>query len=194
MYDCDKGYILSEKGPVGATCVGGLWRPTELPECLPALHPRLRYQRRRRRDTQQSTHQLPMQNYRKFQRALSEMLRNNIISDDPFPLEENLRFKRNSIDHGRQQKMQKKSLKKKTHNKWNVFVPAIIRFKRSVQRKRVPYVEYQFTRILRNEYPLQQHQQLQQQKRDQYDEQQRAYNKYYEKIRQKHRNYISNSL
>lgn len=33
MYDCDKGYILSERGPVGATCVAGLWRPTELPKC-----------------------------------------------------------------------------------------------------------------------------------------------------------------
>lgn len=30
MYDCDKGYVLGE-GPPGATCVGGLWRPTELP-------------------------------------------------------------------------------------------------------------------------------------------------------------------
>lgn len=187
MYDCDKGYILSEKGPVGATCVGGLWRPTELPECSPALHPRLRYQRRRRRDTQKSAHQLPIQNYRKFQRKLGEMLRNNIIIDDPFPLEETIRFKRNSINQGKQRKMQKKSLNRKIHNKWNVIVPAIIRFKRGIQRKRIPYVEYQFARILRDEYP-------QQQQRNQYDEQQRAYNKYYEKIKQKHRNYISNLL
>lgn len=30
MYDCDKGYVL-DVGPPGATCVGGLWRPTDLP-------------------------------------------------------------------------------------------------------------------------------------------------------------------
>ncbi|XP_055680814.1 uncharacterized protein LOC129788622 isoform X2 [Lutzomyia longipalpis] len=47
MYDCDKGYVLSE-GPVGATCIGGLWRPTELPSCLLGQHPRLRWNRRRR--------------------------------------------------------------------------------------------------------------------------------------------------
>ncbi|GAB0099339.1 locomotion-related protein Hikaru genki [Sergentomyia squamirostris] len=47
MYDCDKGYVLNE-GPVGATCIGGLWRPTDLPSCLLGQHPRLRWNRRRR--------------------------------------------------------------------------------------------------------------------------------------------------
>ncbi|XP_015108907.1 uncharacterized protein LOC107035827 [Diachasma alloeum] len=47
MYDCDKGYVLSE-GPPGATCVGGKWSPTELPACLPGQHPRIRWSRRRR--------------------------------------------------------------------------------------------------------------------------------------------------
>lgn len=31
MYDCDKGYVLSERGPPGATCIGGNWSPKELP-------------------------------------------------------------------------------------------------------------------------------------------------------------------
>lgn len=30
MYDCDKGYVL-EEGPPGATCIGGVWRPVEMP-------------------------------------------------------------------------------------------------------------------------------------------------------------------
>ena len=47
MYDCDKGYVLSE-GPPGATCIGGNWSPRELPACLPGQHPRLRWSRRRR--------------------------------------------------------------------------------------------------------------------------------------------------
>lgn len=48
MYDCDKGYVLDQQGPPGATCIGGLWRPTELPRCLLGQHPRLRWNRRRR--------------------------------------------------------------------------------------------------------------------------------------------------
>lgn len=33
MYDCDKGFVLSE-GPPGATCVGGSWSPRELPKLV----------------------------------------------------------------------------------------------------------------------------------------------------------------
>lgn len=47
MYDCDRGYVLSE-GPPGATCIGGYWSPRELPKCIPGQHPRLRWSRRRR--------------------------------------------------------------------------------------------------------------------------------------------------
>lgn len=47
MYDCDKGYVL-DVGPPGATCVGGKWRPLELPQCLLGQHPRLRWNRKRR--------------------------------------------------------------------------------------------------------------------------------------------------
>ncbi|XP_076260368.1 hig-anchoring scaffold protein isoform X2 [Rhynchophorus ferrugineus] len=47
MYDCEKGFVLSE-GPPGATCIGGQWSPQELPKCLPGQHPRFRWNRRRR--------------------------------------------------------------------------------------------------------------------------------------------------
>ncbi|XP_053618316.1 uncharacterized protein Hasp isoform X2 [Plodia interpunctella] len=51
MYECEKGYVLSE-GPPGATCVGGHWRPTELPKCTLYQHPRIRWSRRRRSITE----------------------------------------------------------------------------------------------------------------------------------------------
>lgn len=75
MYDCDKGYILGERGPPGATCVGGLWRPTELPLCLPGLHPRLRWNRRKR-SLQIRAHrsQFLLRNIRQLQRKLVELL------------------------------------------------------------------------------------------------------------------------
>ncbi|XP_012252117.2 protein lev-9-like isoform X1 [Athalia rosae] len=47
MYDCDRGYVLSEGAP-GATCIGGNWSPKELPKCVLGQHPRLRWSRRRR--------------------------------------------------------------------------------------------------------------------------------------------------
>ncbi|EDV98774.1 uncharacterized protein LOC6566632 isoform X2 [Drosophila grimshawi] len=73
MYDCDKGYVL-EVGPPGATCVGGKWRPLDLPQCLLGQHPRLRWNRRRRRSLQlrqlRSIYLLRRQ--RELQRQLSE--------------------------------------------------------------------------------------------------------------------------
>ncbi|XP_046420389.1 protein lev-9-like [Neodiprion fabricii] len=47
MYDCDRGYVLSEGAP-GATCIGGHWSPKELPKCVLGQHPRLRWSRRKR--------------------------------------------------------------------------------------------------------------------------------------------------
>ncbi|TDG44207.1 hypothetical protein AWZ03_009381 [Drosophila navojoa] len=73
MYDCDKGYVL-EVGPPGATCVGGKWRPLDLPQCLLSQHPRLRWNRRRRRSLQlrqlRSIYLLRRQ--RQLQRQLAE--------------------------------------------------------------------------------------------------------------------------
>lgn len=78
MYDCDKGYILSEKGPVGATCVGGLWRPTVLPQCIPGLHPRLRWSRRKR-EIRLNTRNIPhARNFRQFKDAIKKEILNEI--------------------------------------------------------------------------------------------------------------------
>ncbi|BFF94306.1 uncharacterized protein DMAD_11983 [Drosophila madeirensis] len=73
MYDCDKGYVL-EVGPPGATCVGGKWRPLDLPQCLLGQHPRLRWNRRRRRSLQlrQLRSVYLLQRQRQMQRELAE--------------------------------------------------------------------------------------------------------------------------
>lgn len=74
MYDCDKGYVLGE-GPPGATCVGGLWRPTELPKCLLGQHPRLRWNRRRRSvDMRSARSRYLLANSRHLQRYVAELL------------------------------------------------------------------------------------------------------------------------
>ncbi|XP_022230588.2 uncharacterized protein LOC111079639 isoform X1 [Drosophila obscura] len=73
MYDCDKGYVL-EVGPPGATCVAGKWRPLDLPQCLLGQHPRLRWNRRRRRSLQlrQLRSVYLLQRQRQLQRELAE--------------------------------------------------------------------------------------------------------------------------
>lgn len=191
MYDCDKGYILNERGPVGATCVAGLWRPTDLPECLPGLHPRLRWSRRRRDVKDLHTHKL-LRNFGRFKREMREMLRKSQI-EDPFPLK-HLRTKRRSFLNAVSDPNQspRRIHRRKLHSnqlnhKWRLAAPAIMRFKRNINQKRFPDFEYQFARPLRNDF--------QEQQRERFEEaQQRAYNKYYQKIKQKHRNYISSLL
>lgn len=74
MYDCDKGYVLGE-GPPGATCVGGLWRPTDMPKCLLGQHPRLRWTRRRRSvEMRFARSRYLLSNYRHLQRYVDELL------------------------------------------------------------------------------------------------------------------------
>lgn len=190
MYDCDKGYILAEKGPVGATCVGGLWRPTELPKCMPGLHPRLRWTRRKRN----AKHHRLLRNFNQFKRQMNEILRRNAVIEDPFPFQK-LRNKRSLIHKRGQRRMHRRPIRTQSVNhKWHLLAPAIIRFRRNAGQKRFPELDYQFARTLRNDF-LQQRQQQQQQQRSNFEEQQqRAYRKYYEKIKQKHRNYINNLL
>lgn len=163
MYDCDKGYILSEKGPVGATCVGGLWRPTELPKCLPGLHPRLRWTRRKRNA---KNHRF-LRNFNQFKRQIHKMIHQNSVIEDPFPL----RDKRSLINKRGQRRMHRRPIR--THNvnhKWRLVAPAIMRFRRSIDRKRFPEMEYQFARTLRNDFLRQQQQRISFE-----EQQQRAY-------------------
>lgn len=119
---------------------------------------------------------------------MSKILRRNSVIDDPFPVQK-LRAKRNVIhQRGGQRRIHRRPIRNHhVNHKWHLVAPAIMRFKRDVNRKRFPENEYQFARPLRNEF--------RQQQRNRYEEeQQRAYNKYYERIRQKHRNYINNLL
>uniref|UniRef100_A0A0K8VX11 CUB and sushi domain-containing protein 3 n=1 Tax=Bactrocera latifrons TaxID=174628 RepID=A0A0K8VX11_BACLA len=77
MYDCDKGYVL-EIGPPGATCVGGKWRPLELPQCLLGQHPRLRWNRKRRSiQMRYLRSQYLLRNKRDLQRKLDEIINGN---------------------------------------------------------------------------------------------------------------------
>ncbi|KAI8119427.1 Locomotion-related protein Hikaru genki [Lucilia cuprina] len=79
MYDCDKGYVL-DIGPPGATCVGGKWRPLELPQCLLGQHPRLRWNRRRRSIEMRY---LRSSYLMKHKRNLERNLRNEIFKHFP---------------------------------------------------------------------------------------------------------------
>ena len=65
MYDCDKGYYLSE-GPPGATCISGHWSPKELPTCSLGQHPRIRWNRRRRSIHEEGRNQTVIAAYKKF--------------------------------------------------------------------------------------------------------------------------------
>lgn len=187
MYDCDKGYILSERGPVGATCVGGIWRPVELPECLPGIHPRLRWARRKRNAKNHRNRKL-FNKFNNFKREMSKYIQRSSVIDDPFPVQK-LRTKRNILyQRGGQRRIHRRPIRNHhVNHKWHLVAPAIMRFKRGASRKQFPEMEYQFARSERNEFRQQQRNRFE-------EEQQRAYNKYYERIRQKHRNYINNLL
>lgn len=138
MYDCDKGYILTEKGPVGATCVGGLWRPRELPECLPALHPRLRWNRRRRRQASQiQPYQLPIYSYRHFKRNVNDILQHHRAADDGIDLEQAI--------------SRQISLSNRLQQKRNAISEALARFRRRMPHKRLIHIDYNIPRALRND-------------------------------------------
>ncbi|CAG0887447.1 unnamed protein product, partial [Cyprideis torosa] len=49
MYECNKGFYMDLRGPTGATCVHGIWRPVEKPLCLPLRHPELPETKKKRR-------------------------------------------------------------------------------------------------------------------------------------------------
>lgn len=177
MYDCDKGYILSEKGPVGATCVGGQWRPTELPECLPGLHPRLRWSRRKR-DIRLNTRNRPhARHFRQFKDAIQKEILNEISnkksSIHEFVSPGDLVF--NKI-------YQKQSFDGETVN----LSPSFLRNRRGTSVQPYPDFDYQVSRILRNDF-------LRPDIDENYQER-GAYTKYYAKIKQKHRKYINSLL
>ncbi|XP_050294789.1 uncharacterized protein LOC126734965 isoform X2 [Anthonomus grandis grandis] len=81
MYDCEKGYVLSE-GPPGATCVGGRWSPKELPKCVPGEHPRFRWNRRRRRSIDiQRFKNLLEHHHRSYPKIIKRHVNYNFVND-----------------------------------------------------------------------------------------------------------------
>lgn len=179
MYDCDKGYVL-EEGPPGATCVGGKWRPTELPKCLPGQHPRLRWNRRRRSiEMRYLRSKFLLENARRLKKWMMD-------NDDRF------KFSDNKIEQIRE--------KRNIHNipfnphkflTRQVRIPhrfpfnPVVRFKRSKSyiNRGLPY----------NGLSIDFRQNFLRQRRDP-SEIERAYSKYYQKIKQKYQNYVKNLL
>lgn len=184
MYDCDKGYILSERGPVGATCVGGLWRPTELPECLPGLHPRLRWARKKRNVGLHLQKKLPYsRNFRQFRSNMKNLIKHEANN----PLHNQV--KNDLVYDGRYEKELNypKSLIDNKNRRINA--QTMLRFKRAFHRKRFPEFEYQFSRSLRME-----NNDEEDEEDDITEQRHQAYSKFYQKIKQKHRKYIHNLL
>lgn len=165
MYDCDKGFILGERGPPGATCVGGLWRPTELPSCLPGLHPRLRWNRRKR-SLQIRTHrsQYLLRNYRQLQRKISELLDN--VYNGPSAHHDLMRSKRNAFRERR------------FFPSWG---PERYRYKRNILNNRL-------ARLTRSGSSPPYH--LQRARRNRNNDDQ-AFNRYYQLLKQNHIDYIT---
>lgn len=182
MYDCDKGYVLTERGPIGATCVGGTWRPTELPECLLAQHPRFRVTRRRKRSLEWNSPRLePIQNYRQLKRKIDELLKNNAHR---FDIENIMRSKR-SVPFSHRLRDPFYQHPYGINKEWEAIEEALKRFKRNEYY----YDEYNRPRAIG--------QQIQRNNRNHHDEKldrEALYNRFFEKIKQKHRNYISNLL
>ena len=168
MYDCDKGYVLNE-GPPGATCVGGKWRPTELPKCIPGQHPRLRWNRRRRRSIRDKNLKNLYLLYR-----YHELLKKRIGTR-----QENFdRTKRNVDDFYRGRRIGKR--------------PSGLKYKMS------PINRYK-RHVINNNAQFQSHvshtlQQILVRKRRELSEIEQAYSKYYEKIKEKYKSYVKTLL
>lgn len=169
MYDCDKGYVL-EEGPPGATCVGGRWRPTELPKCLPGQHPRLRFNRKRRSiEMRYRRSTFLLKHARRLQKWMEENLQENIHSHRRtkrsifrFPFGPSARYVQKRI--------------RRSH--------PTLRFK----RKAIHYDEQLFKRT-----PDPLNQAVYRGRREP-DEMARAYSKFYEKLKQRYQNYVKNLL
>lgn len=174
MYDCDKGYILSEKGPVGATCVGGVWRPTILPACQPGVHPRLRWNRKKRSLQMKATRsQFVMKNYRNLKRKVDELLRET-RHHSPFHHQQ---MKRSTFNQRHDRSFADPVSRRK------LYLSNIIRRKRN-NRQLIPTSQLtdMWSSLLYNN----------RHRRNQNEDPEVNYLKYIDKIRQKHRNYISN--
>lgn len=138
----------------GATCIGGKWSPSELPECLPGQHPRLRWNRKKRSvDLKFARGKFLLNHYRNIKRQHFD---HQVVED--FVKVASNREKR-SLRAYRGRRSHRKSLSIITQNSEKTS-----RKKRNVSKR---------------------------ESRD-YSEIDRAYSKYYEKIKARYRNYVKN--
>ncbi|XP_021700723.1 sushi, von Willebrand factor type A, EGF and pentraxin domain-containing protein 1 [Aedes aegypti] len=170
MYECDKGYVI-DTGPPGATCIGGKWSPRELPTCIPGQHPRLRWNRRRRSIDlrlrfNRSNHL--KQHYRFLKRKLDE----HDAYHHLYPMEAHGIAKRSVLGYRGQ-------MAHKRHYNFDDFQR--FRAKRNVEANRNAFLKNAI-----QTFPIRQRRQL--------SDVEHAYNKYYERIRAKYRNYVQNLL
>ncbi|XP_058446633.1 sushi, von Willebrand factor type A, EGF and pentraxin domain-containing protein 1 isoform X1 [Malaya genurostris] len=170
MYECDKGYVI-DTGPPGATCIGGKWSPRELPACIPGQHPRLRWTRRRRSIDlrlrfSRSNHL--KQHYRYLKRKLDEHNEYNRM----YPMLQHERAKRDLASYRGQ-------MPHKRHYNFDDFQH--YRAKRSIEANRNAFLRNAFKTVVIRE-------------RRELTDVEKAYNKYYERIKAKYRNYVQNLL
>lgn len=170
MYECDKGYVI-DVGPPGATCIGGKWSPRELPQCIPGQHPRLRWTRRRRSiDLRLRFHRSNhlKQHYRYLKRKLDEHDEYHRM----YPMDQHAVAKRSVAGYRGQ-------LPHKRHYNFDDFQR--FRAKRSIEANRNAFLRNAFQTVLTRE-------------RRELSDVEKAYNKYYERIKAKYRNYVQNLL
>ncbi|XP_055372262.1 uncharacterized protein LOC129606153 isoform X4 [Condylostylus longicornis] len=171
MYDCDKGYVL-EIGPPGATCVGGKWRPEELPQCILGQHPRLRWTRRRRSIRMRYLRsKYLMENARRLNHWLKDEYEKQINSDHT----KSMRRKR-SLDN---------DVYNRKKRIFGSFYP-ILKYKRNLMSKH--------DKIYRNMLSNLKNSRSYHRVRRDPSELDLAYSKYYQKIKQKYQNYVKNLL
>ncbi|XP_050076471.1 uncharacterized protein LOC126563780 [Anopheles maculipalpis] len=164
MYECDKGYVI-ETGPPGATCIGGKWSPTELPICTPGQHPRLRWNRRRR------SLDLRMRFHRSNQlKQHYRYLRRKLEEHDAYQQHEIV--KRSATPY----RGQTPSKRHYTFEDFQRF-----RAKRSIEASRNAMLRSAFRTAMVRE-------------RRELSDVEKAYSKYYERIKAKYRNYVQNLL
>ena len=138
----------------GATCIGGKWSPSELPECLPGQHPRLRWNRRKRSvNLKFARGKFLLNHYRNIKRQHFD----HQVVEDFVKVASNREKRSLNAYRGR-----------RTHHKsFNIIghgTEKISRKKRNIVKR---------------------------ESRD-YSEIDRAYSKYYEKIKARYRNYVKN--
>uniref|UniRef100_A0A182QAR0 Sushi domain-containing protein n=1 Tax=Anopheles farauti TaxID=69004 RepID=A0A182QAR0_9DIPT len=164
MYECDKGYVI-ETGPPGATCIGGKWSPTELPICIPGQHPRLRWNRRRR--------SLDLQ--MRFQRSNQ--------------LKQHYRYLQRKLEEHEAYRTEHEPVKRAAPVVPQLFSTRHYTFEDFQRFRAKRGIEASRNAMLRSAYRT-----AMVRERRELSDVEKAYSKYYERIKAKYRNYVQNLL